>query len=518
MRRLLLTTIFSTILLCSVCNPTYSITPNQEVPVQFVQHQEESEIVTTPEIQHEEDHSEDQAGEHGEAHEGDHGEEHEAAPPWTVIPFVLLLLMIATGPLFYEHFWHKNYPILAVLLAVMVVSYYLFALGNAGEPVHALFEYLQFIALLSSLFIASGGILIKIDRKATPIINSAILLIGSVISNLIGTTGASMLLIRPYIRLNQHRIRSYHIIFFIFMVSNVGGALTPIGDPPLFLGFLRGVPFFWTISHVVFEWVFALLILGGIFFILDKRNRTTNNGEEEISEHSGKISIVGKRNFLWLAVVIGAVFVDPNKIDWLPHINYHGTRFSFVRELIMFAVAFLSFRLAKKEAINGNEFSFEPIREVAFIFIGIFGTMMPALELVGDFAKSESGRELITHNTLYWGTGILSGFLDNAPTYLNFLAAAMASVGASVNDSQEVLAFSEGAYPDSIMYLTAISVAAVFFGAMSYIGNGPNFMVKSIAEQVGIKMPSFFGYIIRFSLPILLPILVLVWLIFFAFS
>ena len=218
MRRLLLTTIFSTILLCSVCNPTYSITPNQEVPVQFVQHQEESEIVTTPEIQHEEDHSEDQAGEHGEAHEGDHGEEHEAAPPWTVIPFVLLLLMIATGPLFYEHFWHKNYPILAVLLAVMVVSYYLFALGNAGEPVHALFEYLQFIALLSSLFIASGGILIKIDRKATPIINSAILLIGSVISNLIGTTGASMLLIRPYIRLNQHRIRSYHIIFFIFMV------------------------------------------------------------------------------------------------------------------------------------------------------------------------------------------------------------------------------------------------------------------------------------------------------------
>ncbi len=507
MKRLVLSAILS-LLLCSAYTPTYSIAQHQEIPVQLVQHQEEDQDhITAPEAQHEE----------GEEHAEGHEEEHVAAPAWTVIPFVLLLLMIATGPLFYEHFWHKNYPILAVLLAAIVMSYYIFVLGNAGEPVHALFEYLQFIALLSSLFIASGGILIKIDRKSTPIINSAILLIGSAISNLIGTTGASMLLIRPYIRLNQHRIRSYHIIFFIFMVSNVGGSLTPIGDPPLFLGFLRGVPFFWTISHVVIQWLFVLVVLVAIFFVLDKRNSSVINGEEEPETHSGKITIVGKRNFLWLAVVIGAVFIDPNKIDWLPHVNYHGTKFSFVRELIMFAVAFLSFRLAKKEAIKGNEFSFEPIREVAFIFIGIFGTMMPALELVGDFAKSDSGRELITHNTLYWGTGILSGFLDNAPTYLNFLAAAMASVGANVNDSQDVLAFSQGEYADSIMYLTAISVAAVFFGAMSYIGNGPNFMVKSIAEQVGIRMPSFFGYIIRFSLPILLPILVVVWLIFFAF-
>ncbi|MEM9672662.1 MAG: sodium:proton antiporter [Bacteroidota bacterium] len=502
------------LLLLTLCFPTFVSAQTSEIPVYLAQHQQkehsQSDPITASETQHEEDHAE-------EGH-GDHDEEHASAPAWTVIPFVLLLLMIATGPLFYEHFWHKNYPILAVLLAVIVISYYIFILGNTGEPVHALFEYLQFIALLSSLFIASGGILIKVDKKATPIINSTILLIGSVISNLIGTTGASMLLIRPYIRLNQHRIRSYHIIFFIFMVSNVGGALTPIGDPPLFLGFLRGVPFFWTISHVILEWIFALVVLVAVFFIIDKRNRTTINGDETPVEYSGKISIVGKRNFVWLAVVIGAVFIDPNKIDWLPHINYHDTKFSFVRELIMFAVAFLSFRLAKKEAIKGNEFSFEPIREVAFIFIGIFGTMMPALELVGGFAKSEAGRELITHNTLYWGTGILSGFLDNAPTYLNFLAAAMASVGASVNSSQDVLAFSNGAYDDSIMYLTAISVAAVFFGAMSYIGNGPNFMVKSIAEQVGIRMPSFFGYIIRFSLPVLLPILVLVWLIFFAFQ
>jgi Na+/H+ antiporter NhaD/arsenite permease-like protein len=180
-------------------------------------------------------------------------------------------------------------------------------------------------------------------------------------------------------------------------------------------------------------------------------------------------------------------------------------------------VAYLSFRFADKEAIKGNEFNFEPIREVAFIFIGIFGTMMPALELVGEFAKSPDGAALITHNTLYWGTGALSGVLDNAPTYLNFLAAAMASQGASISNVAEVRNFALDLYDESSFELMAISLASVFFGAMTYIGNGPNFMVKSIAEQSGIKMPSFFGYVIRFSLPILLPILFIVWLVFFAF-
>ncbi len=451
-------------------------------------------------------------------HQAEEGEAHGSAPVWLVLPFALLLLMIATGPLFYEHFWHKNYPLVAVFLALLVVSYYLFVLHNAHEPVHALAEYMQFIALLASLFIASGGILIKVDKKATPMANVMLLLIGSVISNLIGTTGASMLLIRPYIRLNKNRIQSYHIIFFIFMVSNVGGALTPIGDPPLFLGFLRGVPFFWTMSHVVLEWLFTILLLAVVFYWLDKRNKSENELEEEEVTYSNKISVLGMRNFLWLAVIIGAVFIDPKKFDWVPGITYDGQQFSFVREVIMFSVAFLSYRLASKEALSGNDFSFEPIREVAFIFIGIFGTMMPALELVGDFAKSETGAALITHNTLYWGTGFLSGFLDNAPTYLNFLAAAMASQGADVGNATEVMAFARGGFHDSTLDLTAISVAAVFFGAMTYIGNGPNFMVKSIAEQIGIKMPSFFGYIIRFSLPFLLPTLLVVWIIFFAFK
>ena len=452
-----------------------------------------------------------------ESESGEHAEEgaHHSAPGWTVIPFVLLLLMIATGPLFYEHFWHKNYPKIAIMLALLVVSYYLFVLHNTHSPIHAAFEYIQFIALLASLFIASGGIVIKVNKKSTPKVNIIILLIGAVVSNLIGTTGASMLLIRPFIRLNKNRIQAYHIIFFIFMVSNIGGSLTPIGDPPLFLGFLKGVPFFWTLEHNILPWLFALSILTLVFYFLDKRNK---KGEDEDAEvvYDNKVSITGKRNFIWLAIVIGAVFIDPNVFPWVPGIHYDGQVFSFIRELIMLSVAFLSYKMAKKGVHELNEFSFEPIREVAFIFIGIFGTMMPALDLVGDFAKSEAGASLITHNTLYWGTGLLSGFLDNAPTYLNFLAAALASQGASISLLSQVTDFANGGvYFDSVLDLKAISVAAVFFGAMTYIGNGPNFMVKSIAEQVGIKMPSFFGYIIRFSIPILLPLLILVWLLFF---
>ena len=443
-------------------------------------------------------------------------EEHTSPAGWSVIPFALLLIMIATGPLFYEHFWHKNYPIIAVSLAAIVVLYYLFGVGDVNHPVHALAEYVQFIALLSSLYIASGGIMIEVDKKATPLTNVGLLLIGAVISNLIGTTGASMLLIRPFVRLNKGRIQPYHIIFFIFMVSNVGGALTPIGDPPLFLGFLKGVPFAWTLEHNFVPWLTGLGLLSVVFYIFDKRN--TDEDLEEISSFTNKTTILGSRNFIWLAIIIASVFIDPNVIEGIPAIHYHGQKFSFIRELIMFSVGFLSYRFADKRAIKGNEFNFEPIREVAFIFIGIFGTMMPALALVSEFAQSETGTALITHNTLYWGTGILSGFLDNAPTYLNFLAAALASQGGDIAVISNVHDYAMGGvYDDSVSKLIAISLGAVFFGAMTYIGNGPNFMVKSIAEQMGIHMPSFFGYILRYSIPILLPILFIIWLIFFAF-
>jgi Na+/H+ antiporter NhaD/arsenite permease-like protein len=452
------------------------------------------------------------------AEEGDH--DSHIAPLWLVIPFITLLLMIATGPLFYEHFWHHNYPKIAVGFSLLVVFYYLFVLDNVHAPVHALAEYIQFIALLTSLYVASGGILIEIDKKATPMANVSLLLIGAVASNLIGTTGASMLLIRPFIRLNKGNIQPYHVVFFILMVSNVGGSLTPIGDPPLFLGFLKGVPFFWTLEHNWPAWVLALSLLALIFYFVDRKMGKANEDEytEEIT-YTNKFSLIGVKNFGWLFIIICAVFLDPNVIEGVPAIVYDGQKFSYLREIIMLSVAFFSYRFGDQKALAGNEFNFEPIREVAFIFVGIFGTMMPALELVGNFAKSPEGAQLITVNTLYWGTGTLSAVLDNAPTYLNFLAAAMASEGANINSIAEVREFANNSMNDSdtTFQLAAIAIASVFFGAMTYIGNGPNFMVKSIAEQNGIKMPSFFGYLIRFTIPILLPILFLIWLVFFAF-
>ncbi len=429
--------------------------------------------------------------------------------------------MIATGPLFFEHFWHKNYPIVAIILAVGVVAYYLFSLHNTGAPIHAIAEYIQFIALLASLFMASGGILIKVDKEGTPGVNVMLLLIGALAANIIGTTGASMLLVRPFIRLNKNRIRAYHVVFFIFIVSNVGGSLTPIGDPPLFLGFLKGVPFEWTLIHNFIPWVFAIALLLLIFYLVDKRNKADYDGPTVQEKYSGKISIIGGKNFLWLLVIIIAVFIDPNVIDGVPYIPFesHGSlhKISYLREIIMFSVAGLSYAFASKEALQGNEFSFEPIKEVAFIFIGIFMTMMPALEMVGAFAKGE-GAALINPSSLYWGTGVLSSFLDNAPTYMNFLTAAMAGVGGDIYQIDQVRDFAYGngifAGHHTPLELIAISVAAVFFGAMTYIGNGPNFMVKAIAEQVGVRMPSFFGYILRYSLVFLLPILIVVWLIF----
>ena len=455
---------------------------------------------------------------HSIEHGDEHGE-HTLTPWWSVIPFITLLLMIATGPLFYEHFWHKNYPKIAVALAIIIVLFYLFYLNNSHSHIHAMAEYIQFISLLASLFVASGGIIISVDKKTGPFANVVLLLIGAVIANIIGTTGASMLLIRPYIRMNRNRISAYHIIFFIFIVSNIGGSLTPIGDPPLFLGFLKGVPFFWTLTHNFTAWVFGVLVLVGIFYFLDIRNKNRQDLEDEPeTKYSDKISIRGIRNFGWLTIVVLSVFLDPNVFDWVPGIPFEEQRISFLREIIMLSVTYLSYKTADKEILKANEFNFEPIREVAFLFVGIFATMTPALELVGHFAQSPAGQKIIDQNTLYWGTGSLSGFLDNAPTYLNFLAAGMSSVNASINIPDDVKAFALGEFKHSMILLKSISIAAVFFGSFTYIGNGPNFMVKSIAEQTGIQMPSFFGYVVRYSIPILIPLFILTWLIFFAFQ
>ncbi len=438
---------------------------------------------------------------------------HSAEQPalWSVAPFVLLLLMIATGPLFYARFWHKYYPMIAIALGGFTATYYLAFLHDYHHPVHSLAEYVSFISLLAALFVASGGILIEVDKKGTPLVNCAILVIGSVIANVIGTTGASMLLIRPFIRLNKDRIKAYHIVFFIFTVSNVGGCLTPIGDPPLFLGFLKGVPFFWTLQHIWIKWFFGVGLLVTVFYFWDRRN---HEGENPQVGYSGKISVRGLKNTIWLAITIGAVFLDPNIVPWIPAINYHGDKISFVRETIMLVTAFLAYRTADKESLKSNEFNFEPIKEVAFLFIGIFASMMPALQLISGFAQEHKAG--VSEDTLYWATGILSSILDNAPTYLNFLAAGLGDAGLDIMKKADVRTFATSA--ETIRELLAISVAAVFFGACTYIGNAPNFMVKSIAEQAGIEMPSFIGYVVRYTIPILLPVLILVWLVFIYFG
>ncbi|MEM1055048.1 MAG: sodium:proton antiporter [Bacteroidota bacterium] len=483
----------------------------------------------------------------------------ELPPVWLVIPFVVLLLMIATGPLFYADFWHHHYPKVAVALGLLTASYYIFAMGDYIPILHAAEEYFAFIALLGSLYVASGCILIKTDFAGTPKANTALLLIGAVLSNFIGTTGASMLLIRPYMRLNAGRLKAYHIIFFIFLVSNVGGALTPIGDPPLFLGFLRGVPFFWTVTAVWYIWLPTILLLAAIFFIVDSRNKAVsvrgaaeNAGQDvepgnlpgvgAVPEAPGvtdvndihtkgeanvdlsrkgpnpkKLQIEGTVGFAWLAVVIAAVFIDPKVIPALKDTVFDlvGTfHLPFgIREVIMGFVAFAAYKTADRAILKGNDFNFEPIKEVGFLFIGIFLTMQPALTLIGSFASENADALGVT--AFYYGTGVLSGVLDNAPTYVSFLSAAMGKFGMDVNVPEMVNTFATGS-AETGFYLLAISVASVFWGALTYIGNGPNFMVKAIAESAGVETPSFVGYVVKYSLPILVPIYVIVWLVFFS--
>lgn len=439
-------------------------------------------------------------------------------PIWLAIPFVILLLMIATGPLLYPKFWHRYYPQVAMILAVLVMAYYVGVLRDFSSPITGLMEYLQFIALITALYMVSGGILIEVGSQATPRTNLMVLWLGAIIANLIGTTGASMLLVRPYLSLNQARIRVYHVVFFIFMVSNVGGALTPIGDPPLFLGFLHGVPFFWTLWHHWLPWLMAMSLLSVVFYYLDVRH-IRSSGKVSASMAGSAFRLVGKRHFVWFAIIIVAVFIDPHVLGWVPALRYGHHKFSFVRELLLLGVAALSYRCAAPYALKKNEFSLAPLKEVVLIFIGIFGTMTPALQLISAYAASEIGQAFINHNTLYWGTGLCSSVLDNAPTYLNFSAASMAAQGAKITDIADVRAFAAGSVSaKSVLQLRAVSLASVFFGAMTYIGNGPNFMVKAIAEHKGLCMPSFFAYVLRFSVPILLPILVTVWLWFFAFA
>ena len=434
---------------------------------------------------------------------------HALPPVWAVIPFVVLLGMIATGPLFYHHFWEKNYPAVSVVLGAISVAFYAFYMSDLGPIYHEFIEYVAFLALLGSLFVASGAILIDIDKKGTPMVNVVLLLVGSVLANFIGTTGASMLLIRPFMRINRGRIKAYHVIFFIFLVSNIGGGLTPIGDPPLFMGFLRGVPFFWVFGKVWHIWLLTVGLVLAVFYVIDTIN-ARKAGESDI-EYSGGISLRGGKSFLWLAIIIGSVFLDPNVIAGFPSLQEMWHVPFGIRELIMFAVCFLAYKTADKEALRGNDFNFEPIKEVGFLFIGIFMTMVPALQLIAHEARALGDK--LTPGLFYFGTGGLSAVLDNTPTYINFFVAALGKYGMDAGNPTHAAMFA--ACTETATLLMAISVGAVFFGAMTYIGNGPNFTVKSISDQNGLKCPSFFGYLFKYAIPILLPIFILVWALFF---
>ena len=425
-------------------------------------------------------------------------------PLWLVTPFALLLLLIAIMPLTperWKHLWERFYPHVSIGLGLGVVAYYLLRVPGGGATVgHTLSEYFSFICLIGALFVVAGGIHIRIKDEATPLANVVFLAAGAVIANLIGTTGASMVLIRPWIRMNKVRIGGYHIVFFIFTVSNVGGALTPIGDPPLFLGYLRGIPFFWLVGPAAVHWVFTLSLILAAFYVFDRRNyrHASPAIRERIDLPSEGVLVSGRINLLFLGIIIGAVFLPGGY---------------FLREGVMIAAAACSYKLTPVEVHQGNAFGFGPIREVAFLFAGIFATMMPALGYI-DRHGGEFGVDRPMQ--YYVATGSLSSVLDNAPTYASFLrlaeATALKEYAADFVDrhgSEAGILEVMRTNPRDATLIVAVSLGAVFFGAMTYIGNGPNFMVKSIADSAGVATPTFFGYVFKYSLPILLPILLL---------
>ncbi|MDD2706681.1 MAG: sodium:proton antiporter [Verrucomicrobiae bacterium] len=457
-------------------------------------------------------------------------------------PFAILLLAIAIMPLAAHEWWEHHYPKVSAILGATTLFYYLVILREISRPLGSLHEYFSFICLIGSLFVVSGGIHIGVKGESTPLTNTLLLLIGAVLANLIGTTGASMLLIRPYLRSNKYRLTEFHVVFFIFIVGNIGGALTPIGDPPLYLGYLKGVPFFWTLHSLSWMWLLGVGWLLGVFYLLDHRNflRAPKEIREQETAHE-TWSFGGWNNLFCLAMILGALFIQSPL---------------FLREALMILAAGLSWKTTAKTIHEQNQFTWAPIREVAILFAGIFMTMMPALDWLEVHA---SNLGVSTADAFFWGCGVLSSILDNAPTYLSFLSAsiglfvdqdiingvhhllkngAAGLTAAEANHTVEInntLAMLKRYHPESLVsgsiplphlqiayllgnhaaHLKAVSIGAVFFGACTYIGNGPNFMIKSIADHAGAKTPSFPGYIFKYTLPILLPLFIMVWWLFF---
>ena len=415
--------------------------------------------------------------------------------PVMILPFIILLGLIAFAPFINKKFWENYYPAISISLGLIIVGYYIFILKNSEKVLITAHDYFSFIILIGSLYVVSGGILILLKGKSTPKYNLVLLAIGAVVANILGTTGASMLLIRPFIKINKYRLKPFHIIFFIFIVSNVGGMLTPIGDPPLFLGFLKGIPFFWITTHLFWIWLFTNGLILAIFYLYDKKDfeHRTEKTQHEIESEKEEWHFKGILNLGFLALIIFSVFIESPIM---------------LREIIMITAALSSYYFTDKEIHKKNNFNFHPIKEVAILFLGIFATMMPALDWL-SLNSSQLG--INTTTEYFWATGLLSSALDNAPTYLNFLTASFGLFNLNIDNVNHLKEF----LINHAKYVEVISAASVTFGACTYIGNGPNFMVKSIAEQSGVEMPNFVEYIFKFSLKILLPIYFLVWLIFF---
>jgi len=432
-----------------------------------------------------------------------------------VIPFVCMLLSIALGPLTVPHFWHHHFGKVALFwgLAFLVPCWIVYGSEMAvSQLIHAVCqEYLPFIILLFALFTVAGGVRLKGQLVGTPVVNTGILAVGTILASWMGTTGAAMLLIRPLLRANAHRkFRVHSVIFFIFLVANIGGSLTPLGDPPLFLGFLKGVSFFWTTKHLLIITGLISALLLALYFVVDTILFAKEGKPHLASTSDEKLGLDGKINLLLLAGVVASVLISG---VWNPGVDFskHGipmTLNGVVRDISLLIIAGLSWVLTSKECRRLNDFTWEPILEVAKLFIGIFISMVPAIAILraGEHGALASVIALVSHegqpvnSMFFWCTGLLSSFLDNAPTYLVFFNTAG-------GDAVHLM----GEWADT---LTSISAGAVFMGAVTYIGNAPNFMVRSIAAEQGIPMPSFFGYMV-WSVGILFPLFGLLTLLFF---
>ncbi len=440
----------------------------------------------------------------------------EQLPLWSGIPFIGILLSIALFPLLAPQFWHHHFGKVTAAWALLFAVP--FALQYGGVAVHEILhiylkDYLPFIILLWALYTISGGILVDGAPAGRPATNTVMLAIGTLIASWVGTTGASMLLIRPMLRMNQERKHKVHVvIFFIFLVSNLGGSLTPLGDPPLFLGFLHGVPFFWTMKLIPEMLTVSLLVLG-LFYLMDTM-LARREGLAAGTHKSRGIRLRGLQNLIFLAGVVAGVLLSG--LVKLGSFNVLGIELAtqdVVRDLFLILMGLLSLRLTAPEVRQGNGFTWFPIQEVAILFAGIFMTIIPMLAMLR--AGTQGAMAFIigaVHEPwqYFWATGGLSSFLDNAPTYLTFLSTALGQF----YPGQVELEALHHLIADHEIYLKAVSCGAVFMGANTYIGNAPNFMVKSIAEENKIPMPSFFGYML-YSLAILIPCFVLVTLIFF---